>query len=123
MHANATDRRIEPAENAEDVLGDLKDNLELLIPAKPAAEILGWHVATFYRACFDGMGPKKRRCLFVKRGRQTCTTRAWIAEFLEGLTRDHLEANGEVVEAPVRSPARRRKAIDRARAELAEMGV
>jgi hypothetical protein len=138
MSANATYRRIEPTEDPQAVLDDLRDRkavlddlrsrkdtidelkgvLEDLINAKATAKILGWHIATVYRACRNGSGPKKRRLRFVMRGRETCTTRAWIAEFLEGLTRDRLEATGAPAPAAPRSPARRRRAMAKARQEL-----
>jgi hypothetical protein len=114
MSTNVHIRAFEAAEDLEDVL-------ENLIPLKEGAKILDRHVATLYRACLKGSGPGRRKLRFVMRGREACTTRAWIAEYLEGLTQDRLVGPGEP--ASPRTPAARRKAVDRADRELADLGI
>ncbi|HEY2158052.1 MAG TPA: hypothetical protein VGH33_20655 [Isosphaeraceae bacterium] len=102
----------------------LEDILEDLIPIKEAAKLLRRHIATVYRSCLIGSGPKRRKLRFVMRGRQVTTTRAWIAEYLQGLTSDRLEGSTSSKPAPaVRTPDRRRREIDRAYSELRARGM
>lgn len=59
--------------------------LRALMPLGRAASLLDCHVATIYR--WTGRGCRGVRLRYVQRGATRCTTRAWLEDFFERLTR------------------------------------
>jgi hypothetical protein len=76
------------------------------------------HVATLYRWTERGFSGAK--LLFVQIGQTCCSTRAWLNEFLDQMTR---QARGGASSPPLRTPVERRKAIEAAERELEKLGV
>jgi hypothetical protein len=85
------------------------------------------HIATVYRWTSEGCRGVRLRYMQV--GATRCTTRAWLDEFFAALTALS-DGTGTPQPAPyhtaplgARSPAARRKAVERADAALTAMGV
>src|SRR5262245_21635493 len=90
-----------------------------LFPLDDAAKALDVHKSTPVRWAFDGCAGQTLRTLM--RGGRRCTTRRWLEEFFEAVTRARRSAwdrqttgTGPAPAGPVRSPERRREDAARA---------
>jgi hypothetical protein len=86
------------------------------LPARRAGRPTGLHCV--YRWTTIGCRGRILQCLQV--GGVRCTTRRWLAEFFEALTCDSTATPESG--PPIRTPAARRKAIERAKREFEAMG-
>src|SRR5262249_7167401 len=77
------------------------------------------HISTVYRwTAFGCRGVKLR---YVQIGATRCTTREWLAEFIERLTAASTEAPPPI--PSLRTPASRRRSFDRIERELDRAGI
>jgi hypothetical protein len=83
------------------------------------------HVATLFR--WTSRGCRGVRLRFEQVGATRCTTREWLAEFFDALTRrsqpEEISTETRPTPATACTPAARLRAIAKADAELARMGV
>jgi hypothetical protein len=104
--------------------GPLDPHNELITLKQAAAELprrragKKTHVATVYRWTDPGCRGVKLR--YVQVGATRCTTRAWLAEFFDELTR---RAASSPPAIDIRTPTARRRAVTDANAELSRLRV
>lgn len=81
-------------------------------------------VATLYR--WSGQGCRGETLRYLQVGATRCTTRRWICEFFERLTKpgasDAVEAS-QAQSPALRTPVARRRAAERAERELDRIGI
>jgi hypothetical protein len=82
------------------------------------------HVATLYR--WTDHGCRGRKLRYIQCGATRCSTLAWVHEFFDALaapTRDEAAVSPDALIAPLsgRTPAARRKAMEKADRDIAQM--